>query len=112
MTDAEAADSLNTANRSVDREFVNSSEIFEALDRTEYQALTAGDTKAIDLILGLGGEISVNGTNTRGTLLAVFGAGTTTRANLLVLASRTVSRANELGLGTVLERQVRAERRV
>lgn len=106
-TDAECAALLNDpTKRTRNRQYVNSAEVFEALDPTEYAALSAGNKAAVNLVLGLGERIAVNGANTRAVLLAAFGAGTTTRVNLTALAKEAISRAAELGFGSVEPRHV------
>ncbi|HDZ22900.1 hypothetical protein LCGC14_1415030 [marine sediment metagenome] len=102
MTDAEAATDLNTEYRSVDVESVTGQQIFEAAVPAEYDVLTADQKALFGAIVGMG-EILVNGPNTRDALLAMFGPATTTRTNLAVLQTETVSRAIELGLSRVRE---------
>ena len=96
MTDAQAAVSLSTANRSKEYTTLSAAEIFEAIDVTEYTALTTQKRANVDLILGLGDGIKIGtGTKARGFLVDAFGAGTATRTALIALASRNVSRAEE-----------------
>jgi len=97
MTDAEVASSLNTVDRTVDVASVTGQHIFEAVVPAEYAALSADYKNLLYAIIGMG-EILVNATNTKAALLAMFGAGTTTRANLTGLQTRAASRAEELGL--------------
>lgn len=89
LSDAQAAAALNAATQSVEVQEVGSAQIYEAIDRAEYDALTAGNKAEVNTILGLGGGIKVNGSKTKTVLAAIFGAGTTTRANLLDLQTDT-----------------------
>lgn len=100
MTDSEVADSLNTVNREINVSSVQGSELFEAADPTEVDALTADERQKFYAICSLD-AIKVNSTNTRNALLAMFGVGSTTRTNLAALQKTTVSRATELGIGYV-----------
>lgn len=102
MTDIEAADNLNVADRTVNRSTLSGSEIFEAIDLTEWKGLSADAQARVRTVLELGDSIQVGPTTkARAFLLDAFGAGTTTRTNLVALVQQTVSRADELGLGFV-----------
>jgi len=79
MTDAQAVTSLTTANRSVARAVIPAREVIEATVPAEWAALTAQEKQRYALLTGAG-EISVKGANTRASFLAMFGAGTATRA--------------------------------
>jgi len=99
MSDQQAADSLNTANRSHLSDTLSSALLFENIDRTEFQALTAAMQSRVDRLLGLGEGIKVGpGSQARAELLAVFGGGSATAASLVAALTETVSRAQELGL--------------
>jgi len=102
MDDQQAADSLNTVDRTVDREFMTASEIFESIEVAEYKALAAGEKSAVDKVLGLGDNIRIApGTKARAFLLDAFTAGSTTRSNLATIAQESVSRSVEIGVGPV-----------
>lgn len=104
MTDAQAADSLNVADRAFDRTSLSGSEIYNALVPSEFQSLTAAQKEFVRDVFSLGDAIDVStGTNARTVLLSAFGAGTTTRINLGALVASTRSRADELGLSRVRE---------
>ena len=98
MSDTQAADSLNALNRTVNVASVTGQDIFEAVVPGEYAALTADQKSLLHALIGMG-TIKVNATNTKAALLAMFGAGTTTRANLVALQKTPCSRATELDLG-------------
>lgn len=95
MTDQQVLDSLNGLTRSRAVESVSSADIYDALDRAEFLALSATDREILSDIFSLS-EVRVQG-NTRTALLAVFGAGTTSRTNLQALTTESISRAEELG---------------
>lgn len=102
MTDQEAADDLNTIYCSVGVTSVKASVILEATLIAEYNALASGQQELYRSMLAMG-ELDPSGTNTRAIFADLFGAGTTTRANLLALSTRDVSRAVELlGDGAVI----------
>ena len=64
---------------------VNTYEISDALDVTEYGELPAGNQAAVNIILSMGIVSLVEGTNSRVMLWALFDAESTTRANLITL---------------------------
>ena len=105
-----AAGQLNAINCTQNVESVSGQEIFEAVNQADFIALSAGHKSLLYAIIGMG-TILVNGTNTKAALLAMFGAGTPTRANLAALQKQDVSRAVELGLGEVLPGNVEEVRR-
>lgn len=111
MTDAEVADSLNTADRGSFRTGIPAAEIFSALDLTEYGALSGSEREAFALIVALG-SIDATDANTRTLLGTIFPDPSTTRTNLLALAQETVSRGVELGLGAVKIGHVEEARRL
>jgi len=109
LTDLEVANDLNIVYRTQDVESVTGQDIFEAVVRSEYVALSADDKELLHVIISMG-SILVNGTNTKAALLAMFGGGTTTRTNLATLQIRDVSRAQELGLPFVYEGHIQEAR--
>jgi len=99
MTDEQATASLQVKDRSVMRDTMTSSEIFEAIDPAEFAALSSGDKVAIQTVLGLGEGVKIGpSSKARAFLLAAFGPGTNTRTDLATVASETKSRAEELGI--------------
>ena len=101
MTSQQAADSLNTANRPVERSIVAAHEVFEAVLPSEWASLSTAEKTRFQSVIGMG-DVNLKGTNTRAALAAMFAAGTTTRANLIALqAGDPISRAQELGLGWI-----------
>lgn len=107
---ATAAD-LNVVYRSVEREVVEAWEIFEAVVPSEYAALSASDKRFLGQVLAMG-NVNIRGSNTRSALGGMFGPGTATRSNLIILQTETVSRARELGLGFVRGSEVAEARRI
>lgn len=109
MTDAQAAASLNSVangnGRPVARSIIPAREIIEATAPAEWGALSAAEKQRYQTITGAG-DVDVRGANTRAAFLAMFGAGTATRAALAALQNETVSRAVELGIGNVRPRDV------
>lgn len=97
MTAHQVADSLNTKNRSRERNIIQSYEIIEATVAAEYSALTAAEKERYKVLTGAG-QINVKGANTRAAFLAMFAGGTTTRTNLAALQNELISRAEELAL--------------
>lgn len=113
MSDAEIADSLREIlDRTIERPTLSASEIFEAIDENEYDALSAGQKQKLGVLLGLGDLIQIGtGSRARGWLLSMFPPGTATRVSLIALATLQSSRAEELGLGRVLTGDVMEAKR-
>lgn len=109
MSDLQASDSLNIVNRTKTNTSVTGAEIFEAAVPAELDALTDVQKQKFYAICSLN-EIKIASTNTKAALLAMFGAGTSTRVALIALASRPCSRAEELGLPTIQDGYVTSAR--
>lgn len=102
MTDQQIAADLNTRYRTVERDSLSGSEIFNAIVPAEFAALAAADKTLVRDVFGLGDAVDVStGTNARAVLLSAFGAATTTRSNLASAVNELVSRSTELGLSAV-----------
>lgn len=99
-TNAEIADLVNITTGPIERGTVAAYEIIEATEPAEFIALTAAAKQIYQIITGAG-TVNIRGPNTRKALAGMFGAGTTTRANLLALQTETQTRATQLGLGAV-----------
>lgn len=106
MTDADAAADLNTAYRSRNRAQMSGDEIFQQTDDAEFAALT--DTKK-DLWVGFTGKDAIDpfAQNNVDFVVWVFGSGSATVSSLSAARVEAISRAEELGLGTVEEKHVR-----
>lgn len=100
MTDAQVADSLNAKTRTRERTVISSYEVINATVAADWAALSAAEKQRYQTITGAG-QIDVQSANVRAAFLAMFAAGTTTRANLATLQSESVSRADEVGIGEV-----------
>ena len=99
MSDQEVVDDMQIVNRDnwID---LSSSQVFEATDRAEFIALSSANQARVDRIYGLGNAIkSVPGSMSRTELIAVFGVGSLTIANLAAIANQQINRASELGIG-------------
>lgn len=113
MSNKEVTDSINTVDRTLDREIIDTWEILDGIDPGERSNLddpakvTASDRLLFDNWISAG-TINIRRPNTR----AFFGALFTnadfplSRANLLTIQTRDVSRAEELGIGFVHEGDV------
>jgi len=109
MTDQEAADDLNTVYRSRTRNRIETWEVIEATVPSEYVVLSDGEKQRYQTFVAAG-VLDPSGDNTRTAFGAMFGAGTTTRANLLAMASEDISRAEELDVSGVTVNQVASAR--
>lgn len=108
--DAIAAGQLNAVNRTDNVESVTGQAIFEAVVPAHHTALSAENKALFGVIVGMG-EILVNGTNTKAALTAMFSGATATLQALAALQTIDVSRAIELGLGSVKAGHVEEARR-
>lgn len=109
LSNAAAANKLNALDtgRTVSRTRVEVTEIFNAIDDGAWPS-TALNQDKLRAILSMP-FIDASNTNTRSIFGAIFpnsGATQATRTRLLALSTRTVSRAEELGLGFVTEGDV------
>ena len=100
MSDQQVVDDLNTVYRTRSKPTVSGSQIANALVPAEFSVLLAPDQEKVRWITQLGDSIDIGpGTNVRTMLTNIFGAGTTTRSNVVALVTENISRATELGLG-------------
>lgn len=111
MSDVQAAASLNTRNRTgPDRGIIPSYELINATVPAEWNSLSATEKQRYQTITGAG-SVDIQNANVRAALAAMFGAGTTTRTNMVALQSGvSISRADELGLGVVGDGHVASAR--
>jgi len=99
MTDEEIRTSLYTVNRDVNRSSMTGSEVMNAIDPGEFNALVADDQQRLWDILHLG---TINPFGVEATMMTtLFGGPSVTITTLAVIRKSTVSRASELGLGRV-----------
>lgn len=100
MSDDAAAVSLNAINRSRNRPTVLGSEILNATDGTEFALLT--DVNKSDWLALCGIEEVNTGSGVAKQMeVDLFGPGTATRTALIAVRNENISRATELGLGSV-----------
>lgn len=100
MTDHQVADSLNVVNRTLPNDTIPAYIFYDNMLLSEYVALSADNKQLLGMLFSMG-TMSIKAGQTRNALLAMFPAGSTTRANLAPLQTRPVSRADELGLGFI-----------
>jgi len=99
MTDAQAADDLNTEYRTRNKAVVTGSEIINNVDVTEWNGLTDAERHTVWDIVHLS---EVNPFGVEATLMVnVFGAGSATITSLSDMRTEDISRATELSLGAV-----------
>lgn len=103
-SDAAIASLLNAVRDDIliERDIIDAHEVIEATVASEWSALTAAERTRYQTIVSAG-KINMKGANTRASFAQMFGAGTTTRANLIALQTRKGSRAEYLfGTGRVI----------
>ena len=110
MGDEQIADAINAATAQVDREVLTGGEIAACVVVSELLSLPAAVQQ---YVVGLFGAASIPlTTRFKQQIGGVFGAGTTTRANLIALNKRTGTRGEEIGLGRVTPSNVAEARKV
>ena len=106
MTDAQVAADVMTEYRTEAVREATGAEIYDAIDDAEFALLTPDEQKDCDRITSLSGIIDAS-SRAKTVLFRIFPAGTQTRINFLAMATRSVTRAHELGIsGTVREGDV------
>lgn len=99
MGDAAAAADINTVYRTRNFASLTGSEVLNAIDKAEFNALSAVDQQRVWDVLHLG---TINPFGLEATLFTdIFGGGSATITALLVIRKEDVSRGVELGLGFV-----------
>ncbi len=93
----EVAKLLNEVQASIaiGRGEIQTYEIFEATEPSDWAALSPAEKQRYQTMLGMG-FINLDGPNVVASFRAMFAAGTATRANLIALRTRNGSRAEEL----------------
>lgn len=99
MSDHDAKDNLNTADRTVNRNVLSPGEAQVAVISSEYDSLAHAKRDLWQAILS--DTIDINNTNIQTQITDIWTVGTTTRKNLDSLKTKLVSRAAELGVGIV-----------
>ncbi len=100
MSNDEICVSLRVKDRTRVIDSIPSSTVIEATALTEYVSLSASQR---DIYWGMlaGGEIKPSGTRTKQIYASLFAPSSSTRTNLITLATESITRAEELGLGEV-----------
>lgn len=104
MSYAEAAADLNTVYRTRDVERLDQADVYNAVVPAEFMALSAGEQQEVWDIVHVGGSAGLwvrAGDMARSRFVAIFGAQSDTIQALAALLTEDISRAEELGLGTV-----------
>jgi len=104
MTDAEAAADLNSTYRTHTLQRLDQADVYNTIVPSEFIALTEAERQEIWDIIHVGGSAGLwvrSGDTARARFIAIFGAQSDTIQALLVLITQDITRAQELGLGTV-----------
>lgn len=111
MSDEQVADSLNASDRSRNRTSMSASEIYQAIDRTEFLGASISDEQRQEIynILSFG-EVNPFGKEVA-VFVEIFGSGPTITA-LQAARKTSISRAEELGIRKVSASQVATLRAV
>ena len=110
MTSAQILTDLQIINRTRDKTSLSPSEIYQNIDQTEWNALSASDQDEIWNILHLGDPLNPFGREAT-RFIAIFGGGSTTITALQALRLDNISRLQEIGIGgTVTEHQINQAR--
>ena len=108
MTDQEVADSLNTVDRERNKTTLSGTDVFNAINVTEFNALTDAVQARIWNVLHLG---TINPFGLEATLfVGAFGAESETITNLSAIRKESISRATEIGVGFVMAGHVQNAR--
>lgn len=102
LSDADAAAALNAVNRSVNVYTLTGDDVFGATDAGEFDALT-DNARLMWLSFCARQEIDPFAQANLNFVTSIFGAGSITLTALGAIRTKTISRAEELGLGTVEE---------
>ena len=107
MTDDQLLTSGNAADFFNPNATLDSAQIFEALDAAELAGLSAAAQDRLKRVLDLGQSIKIGpGTRARAELVAIFGGGSTTVANLAALPGVKISRMTLIGWGFLKQKDL------
>ena len=102
MTSQQVEDSLrNVKDRTRVREWMESSEVFQSIDITEFKAKTSDQQRNVMSILSFGKVNPRDGSKERAYFIDVFGGGSATAAALATARQESISRSVELGIPNV-----------
>lgn len=110
MSDLVVANELNARDKFRNRTTMQASEVFNAIDKTEFDALTTIQEEQIWNVLHLG-FINPFGIEAQ-IFISIFGGGSTTISTLASLRRETVSRGTILGLPRIREGDVKQARAI
>lgn len=112
MTDAEVADSMNTADRTAPRTTITGVELMNNAVPAEVAALSAAERELHAAFIQMDSIPIETGGQGRAMIGALFGAGTATRTNLLALVADdgVQTRGQEIGVGVVLVGEIQRVR--
>ena len=99
MSDLEIANDMNTEYRDLNLYLLTASQVFNAIDKSEYDALSEGDKDMVWRILHMG-EVNPFGLEAD-IFLEIFGGASQTITDLKIIRKATQSRASEIGLPVV-----------
>lgn len=111
MTDEEAATDLNTDYRAGGVATVGGGDVLNATDEAEFDALTDAQKDRWLALCGVE-DINVSSGVAKSLEADLFGPGTATRTALLVLKTRSITRADELNFPKMEEADVDYARNV
>jgi hypothetical protein len=108
MNNAEVATDMNLVYRTTNKSTMASTEVLNAIDKSEYNALSAANKTLIWNLLHIG---DINPFGIEADLFVdAFGGGSTTITTLALLRQNNVSRGVEIGAGNVREGDVEGGR--
>ena len=110
MTDKQVADDQNIINRTTNKTILTGTEIINAIDKAEFNALSASSKALIWNIVHIDGGVNPFGLEAE-LFQDVFGASITI-TNLQALRVNNVSRGIELGIGTIFIADIEDVRRI
>ncbi len=103
---------ITAVTRTVNVDTLSGSQLFEAIDDTEWQTLTADQKGDIQFVVSLGDNIQISpGTKARTMLARALSGKAASLAALGVLGSKLVSRAEELGISGLKVGHIQLARR-
>ncbi len=105
-----AKDQINAENRAVANDSLSGKEFKDAIDATEFDALTDPQKQLAYTLFNSDSLDASVGSIDRQTAVTLFAGMTTTLAALSALQTKNISRAAELGLGTVATGDILAAR--
>lgn len=104
MTDLQVAEDINTVYRTTNKLVMAGTEVLNAIDKAEYNALTDANKQLVWNVIHVG---DINPFGVEADLFVdIFGGGSTTITTLQALRLNNVSRGVELGIGNVREGNV------